>query len=71
MNLLKQLLRDYDEGRSKSFYCLATTLLSMDSLKTLQSFINDPKEIKSPKSLHELINSLATKETIILKLRKS
>ncbi len=71
MNLLKQLLSDYDDGRSKSFYCLATTLLSMDSLKTLQSFINDPKEIKSPKALHELINSLATKETIILKLRKS
>jgi len=34
MSILETMLREYDDGRSKSFYCLACALLSPDTLKS-------------------------------------
>ncbi len=34
VDFLKLLIRDYNDGRSKGFYCLAAQLLPLDGLKT-------------------------------------
>ena len=34
LHLLKNLLRKYDDGRSKSFYCLSAALLPIDELRS-------------------------------------
>ena len=35
IKLLERMLKDFDDGRSKSFYCIATTLLPVAELETL------------------------------------
>jgi hypothetical protein len=32
-DLLEQMLKEYNDGRSRSFYCVAATLLSLEALK--------------------------------------
>ncbi len=76
---LELMLKDYNEGRSKSFYCIATTLLSIkdlgsalkDSKLKIQAEIMraDDKRAKS-KVLKGVLNKFAVKDGIELKLRK-
>ncbi|MBP1663725.1 MAG: hypothetical protein H6Q19_865 [Bacteroidetes bacterium] len=40
MELLKDFLARFDDGRSKSFYCLACALLPIDRLQDCQQFIH-------------------------------
>lgn len=79
MELLQTMLDGYNDGRSKSFYCIATTLLSLSALKN--SIAEVKREIKSrkikeddiktrAKLLKEILNVHAEKEGIELKLRK-
>lgn len=77
--LLRQMLRKFNEGRSRSFYCVATTLLPIE---TLERSLNDakkkvgeeeigPKDLKGrAKILKEVITKAAEKKKIDLKLRK-
>jgi hypothetical protein len=44
LRLLHDLLRDYDDGRSKSFYCLSAALLPIDELTRAIAEIGDPEE---------------------------
>ena len=71
IQLLEILLKDYDDGRSKSFYCLATSLLSIDSIDSLNQWILKSSIPLSPNSMHDTIQELANKDSVILKLRKS
>lgn len=71
MKLLETLLQDYDDGRSKSFYCLATSLISIDSIDSLNQLILKSSIPLSPDSMHDTILELANKDSVILKLRKS
>lgn len=76
---LKEMLKKFNEGKSRSFYCVAATLLPIEML---ESSLDDakkkiceerigPKDIKSlAKVLKEVINKTANKERIDLKLRK-
>ncbi|MBN1596386.1 DUF3795 domain-containing protein [candidate division FCPU426 bacterium] len=41
MNILKDWLKKYDDGRSKSYFCLCCALLPLDALRTAHSFIVD------------------------------
>ena len=52
-----------------SFYCLASALINVDSLKESIDQIENTKEDK-PKLLKKSIQELAEKENVILKLRK-
>lgn len=78
MQLLTQFLDDYDEGRSKSMYCLATTLLSLEGLE--QSLNQAGEKLKAngidlddkkskAKILKEVLRARALEEQITLKLR--
>ncbi len=77
--LLETMLGEFDEGRSKSYCCLATALLPIDDLETALSAAQrevaetgiPPDDKKSrAKVLHGLIDSAADRLGITLKLRK-
>jgi hypothetical protein len=77
MACLKTMLDHYNDGRSKSFYCLACTLLSYDKLK--QSMADADRLIKEntgadaktrAKLLKDILKRAAMEENVELKLRK-
>lgn len=79
IELLENMLRDFDDGRSKGFYCIATTLLPITDVetsleKTEQRLKADgisfaETKIKS-KILKEFLNESAARNEVELKLRK-
>jgi hypothetical protein len=79
MKLLQTMLECYDDGRSKSFYCLSAALLSLKSLN--ESLLKADKDIKEKsvdkedlkgraKVLKEILNQFADEENEELRLRK-
>ena len=75
MAFLKTLLEGYNDGRSKTFYCLSVQLLPLDKLKAAlaqaQKMITPellPKD--KAKLVREAFNGLAAKSGVELKLRK-
>ncbi len=79
IELLKKMLKNFDDGRSRSFYCIATTLLPITDLEIVlgkteqimkkeKSNLDDTR-IKS-KILKECLNESAAKNEIELRLRK-
>ena len=78
MNLLKTMLENFDDGRAKSFYCIAATLLSTadleESLHKAQEQIKQdrvkPEDIKTrAKILRGLFEDCAARTGIDLRLR--
>ena len=79
IQLLEQMLDRYNDGRSKGFYCLAATLLSMTALETslsqTESKVRSDKvksyDIKTKaKILRGFLEGFAAKEGVELKLRR-
>lgn len=74
INLLEKMLKDFNEGRSKSFYCLSATLLSIEGIeKSIQKANEKSKglDLKSKaKVLKEELNQISEKEKVELKLIK-
>jgi len=73
--LVEELLTHYNEGRSMSFYCLACTLMPITLVKEALTGIKarplDDSAIKTKaKTLKSIIQELASKSGIELKLRK-
>jgi hypothetical protein len=73
--LLENLLQNYDDGRSKSFFCLSAALLPTDSLGSAiadaacnAEILNDPKRLA--KHLKEAFMKAANKRRIDLSYRK-
>ena len=73
-NLLKDMLQDFNEGRSKNYYSVAATIMDIDELRNA---IKEAKlrskglEIKEKsKILHSLLDRIAEDKTYLLKLRK-
>jgi len=79
ITLLETMLKNFDDGRSKSFYCIAATLLPITALETSLSKTEqkiradkirlDDFKIKS-EILRGFLNDFATREGIELRLRK-
>jgi len=79
IRLLEAMLKEFDDGRSKSFYCIASTLLPIVDLETS---LNKAKEkirsdeikkddiIGRTKTLKSFLEDFAARERIDLKLRK-
>ena len=79
IELLETMLKRFDDGRSKSFYCIATTLLSIEDLeKSLENSEQKIREDKigvedvktTSKILKGFLNEVADRDGIELKLRK-
>jgi len=73
-NLLKDMLQKFNEGRSKSYYCIAATVLEIEELEealTKAKKDSTGLEIKaSSKVLHSILNEIAERKNYYLKLRK-
>jgi len=79
IELLQEMLHEFNDGRSRSFYCIATALLSIQDLKkSLDTARNEIKklhvknnDIKLKASiLRWIIQDIADNTNIDLKLRK-
>lgn len=73
--LLKEMLQEFNEGRSKNYYCIAATVLEIDELKN--AIVNAKKHSKDmvdikEKSivLHSILDEIAVSNNYCLKLRK-
>ena len=80
IRLLETMIDDFDDGRSRSFFCRAAALLSLNSLgssldKATQKIKTDniaPNDIKiKARILKGLLNEAGFKEGIELKPRKN
>ncbi|MDD5530107.1 MAG: DUF3795 domain-containing protein [bacterium] len=72
--LLREMLQEFNEGRSKSYYCIASTVLEIEELKkalTIAKKNSKGLEIKEKsKSLHSILDNIAIQKKYCLKLRK-
>lgn len=72
--LLKEMLQEFNEGRSKSYYCIVSTVLEIGELrdvliKARQGYKGMDIKEKS-KLLHAIIDEIAERNSCYLKLRK-
>jgi hypothetical protein len=76
VDILEYLIKNYNDGRRKSFYCLAVNLLKLSDFNEIIEQINhktknQDMEIKGKiKLVIDLLELKAKKEKIELKLRK-
>ena len=72
--LLKEMLREFNEGRSKSYFCICATVLEIDVLKkALTKARKDSKGLDlngKSKVLHSIFDEIAEQGKYCLKLRK-
>jgi len=72
IGILSDLLTNFDDGRSKSFYCISCTLLPVDKLSETHKFaqkIDSNVALKEKsKQLKEYLTAIADKLNINLKL---
>jgi hypothetical protein len=73
-HLLKEMLKEFNEGRSKSYYCIAATVLEIEELEealTQAKKESQGVDIKDKsKILHSILEDIAKKRSYYLKLRK-
>jgi len=71
--LLKEMVREFNDGRSKSYYCIAATVLEVGEFEealTQAHKISDGLEIKEKsKVLHSILDEIAKQRHYYLKLR--
>ena len=71
---LDKMLNEYNDGRSKSYYCIAATLLKIEELRdVIDSASKETKcmQLKQKaKVLHLMLDSIASEKGYSLKLRK-
>lgn len=72
--LLIEMLREFNEGRSKSYYCIAATVLEIEELRNaLDKARKESKGLDmkaKSKVMHSVLDSIASKKNYHLKLRK-
>jgi len=72
--ILKEMLKEFNEGRSKSYYCIAATVMKINELK--EALIKGKKETKGldikskSKTFHKILDGIASEKNYLLKLRK-
>lgn len=72
--MLKDMLAEFDDGRSKSYYCIAATVLEIDEL---ENALEEARKASAgldkkgrARSLHAVLDATATRKNYNLKLRK-
>jgi hypothetical protein len=72
--LLKQMLEQFNEGRSKSYYCIVATVMDKNEVEQAFSVAkqkSDGLNIKArAKLLHSILDDIAQKRGYLLKLRR-
>jgi len=75
VGLLSALLKDYNDGRRKTFFCLAVNLLALQDIKTVMGQIEREIESKSPLKERavaavRLFEGMAGQRGVSLKMRR-
>lgn len=76
IDILKWLRQNYNDGRKKSFFCLAVNLLELQDLRTVKQKISLDEEInglsvkEKAVCVKKLLEDMADERQVILKLRK-
>jgi hypothetical protein len=75
VRLLDELLKSYDDGRRKSFYCVAVNLLDLQDIRAVMRQINGGIEPEMPLKIKtvvvvRLFDEMADKRAVSLQLRK-
>jgi hypothetical protein len=72
--LLKEMLREFNEGRSKSCYCIAATVLEIDELQNLldraKEQSKDMQLKDKAKVMHAMLDHIGKEKGYLLKLRR-
>jgi hypothetical protein len=72
--LLKAMLQEFNEGRSKTYYCIAATVLEIEeleaALKQARATAGNLDLKGKSKLLHGILDGIAEKKQYHLKLRK-
>ena len=73
-SLLIRLLKEFNEGRSKSYYCIAATVMDIDELRSSLEEGTARSKLLSIKDksriMHSIFDNIALKKGYQLKLRK-
>ena len=73
--LLKELLQNFNDGRSKSYYCIASTVIKIDELRTAlieaKAQSNGMQLKEKAKIMHAVLVSVSKKNGYLLELRKA
>jgi hypothetical protein len=73
-HLLEEMLGEFNEGRSKTYLCIATTVMEIEELKKALGAAKEKSKglnVKAKsKILHKLLDQIAGKKHYHLKLRK-
>jgi len=68
------MLRDFNDGRSKSYYCIAATVLRIDELQdVLHKAREQSKNLQlqeKAKVMHSILDLISKEKGYLLKLRK-
>ncbi|MGE5637825.1 MAG: DUF3795 domain-containing protein [Chloroflexota bacterium] len=72
--IVQSMLSEFNEGRSKTFYCIAATMLEIDELEKAldearEKSINLNLKTKA-KIMHSILNTIAEDKNYVLRLRK-
>jgi len=75
VQILGELLENYDDGRRKSFFCLAVNLLELVDLNLVMERIGNEVEPQAPvkekaAAAVRLVQDMADSRGVLLKLRK-
>ena len=72
--ILREMLRGFNEGRSKNYYCIAATVMETGELReALDKAARESEGMDSKgrsKALHAILDGIAEKKGYVLKLRK-
>jgi hypothetical protein len=73
-HLLKEMLLEFNDGRSKSYYCIAATVLDVDELQAAltkaKAQTSGMTQKEKTKILHSVLDQIADEKGYLLKLRK-
>jgi hypothetical protein len=75
IEVLRCLLENYDDGRRKSFFCLAVNLLDLRDIDAVMNQLTSVTEPDAPQKVKatvavQLFEAMAEKRSISLRLRK-
>jgi len=75
IRILETLLEHYDDGRRKSFFCIAVNLLELEDVHVIMEQISAEALLEMPlkeraKAASRLFEEMAARRDISLKLRK-
>jgi hypothetical protein len=72
--ILKAMLDEFNDGRSKSYYCIVATVFSIEELQQALACArdnsNDLQQKEKAKVMHSTVEKVASQKGYLLKLRK-